>query len=604
MSGIPLYVYSEDGIASINPLWNEFLNQLTWDEIRSIASQGMSRLARVDAVEKNRSAARDNTSNLNNIYNWGDQPLLARTYNLELCAEHGAMQAYSAALSNSAPTGWWSPGCNLHRSPFSGRNPHYYGQDGLQAGLILSAVTKAAEDNGLSCWIKHFVLNDQETNRNSYSLFTWGDEQTFRENYFNLPQKAFQEGHASGNMQSFARIGSVIFPYSYATNVSLMRDQWGWTGTSVTDHMGGHGAGAFTPTATARNWWDAQNAGGKEVALDINKTWVAGRVVTVDGLLRGCQGLPDTNYAGDNGALNATSLAMNAAGPANGLWDPELENGKGGVYFDYGPDYDPEVTMTVMTTSGYHQWYNGRMTAMYACYEAANSRGNQNGMLVENDSSKLRGYHGTTKTITGLSQGALVSDSSAVLEQDLWGNTVVYTVVSGTLPEGLSLDVNTGVISGIPTMPTLENVSVTVECRVANYLYGTRTIDIEPIVASEIPVDHGFVVNVYVNSSNELVAVYSDGFEFNLGLVEGPIGPQGEVGPAGPQGETGATGATGPAGPAGPQGETGATGATGPAGPQGETGATGATGATGPAGPAGPAGPKGVLFLRRKKSDQ
>jgi beta-glucosidase len=269
MSGLPLYVYSETGVESINPLWNEFLNQLTWDELRSIASQGMSQLARVDAIEKNRSAARDNTSNLNNIYNWGDQPLLARTYNLVLCAQHGAMQAYSAALSNSAATGWWSPGCNLHRSPFSGRNPDYYGQDSLQAGLILSAVTKAAEENGLSCWLKHFVLNDQETNRNSYSLFTWGSEQTFRENYFNLPQKGFQEGHSSGNMQSFARIGGVTFPYSYAANISLMRDQWGWTGTSVTDHMGGHGAGAFTPPATALNWWDAQGAGGKLVALGL-----------------------------------------------------------------------------------------------------------------------------------------------------------------------------------------------------------------------------------------------------------------------------------------------------------------------------------------------
>jgi hypothetical protein len=324
--------------------------------------------------------------------------------------------------------------------------------------------------------------------------------------------------------------------------------------------------------------------------------------------------------------------------------------------------------MTEMTTSGYHQWYNARLTAMYACYESANSRGNQNGMLVNNNTSQLRDYHNTTKTITGLSQGTLIFDSSAVLEQDPWGNTVVYTIINGTLPAGLSLDVNTGMITGIPTLPTTGNVSVTVECRVANYLYGNRTIVIEPIVASELPVNHGFVVNVYVNASDELVTVYSDGFEVNIdngkGIVsivktstEGNVdtytitftdettfdfivtngvdGEDGATGPQGDKGDIGDTGATGPqgeigdTGATGPQGETGETGATGATGPQGETGETGATGATGAKGDTGETGAAGadalsgcassiggtgilltglfslgVFFIRRRKSDQ
>lgn len=96
--------------------------------------------------------------------------------------------------------------------------------------MIISAVTAAAEENGLACWIKHFVLNDQETNRNGYSLFTWGDEQTFRENYFMYPQKAMQEGGSQGYMQSFARIGGVVFAYSYEANTELVRNQWGLDG--------------------------------------------------------------------------------------------------------------------------------------------------------------------------------------------------------------------------------------------------------------------------------------------------------------------------------------------------------------------------------------
>ncbi|MBO7365010.1 MAG: fibronectin type III-like domain-contianing protein [Lachnospiraceae bacterium] len=496
MSGKPLYL--EDG--SVNPEWTEFMNQLTYLEMQIIASCGNSRLARIDAIDKNLSAARDNTSNLNGIYNWGDQPLLARTWNKQLAADHGALVAWSAPFGGNSPTGWWSPGCDIQRSPFSGRNGDYYSQDAMLGGLILAAVTEAAEENGLACWIKHFVLNDQETNRNGLGLFTWGDEQTFRENYFLYPQKAFQEGHASGNMQSFARIGGVPFAYSYAANTKLVRDQWGWTGTSVTDMLAGAGVTAYTVPAAPQNAFEVLTAG-EGAAFDTTKNWTAGRTVTLDQLVRGATGLPDatpttgstfangvyTNSV-SNGYYNAetktivttmTARSTNA-NPTSGIWNEALRDGKGGVYLEHEEGAAEAAEMTV---SGYHQYYYVRMTAMYACYESANSRGNENGMLINDNSNQLRNYHNTRMTIEGLVQAQNVNSLglSVAIEDDTYDNTVVYTVVNGSLPAGLSLNRNTGAITGAPSSGTTEETTFVVECRVANYLYGNKTVTVAPI---------------------------------------------------------------------------------------------------------------------------
>lgn len=540
MSGVPLYVNDE-----VNPEWTEFMNQMTYLELQILASCGNSALARIDAIDKNQSAARDNTSVLSNIYHWGDQPLLSRTWNLDLCADHGEITAQYAAFGKNSPTGWWSPGCNLQRSPFSGRNGDYYGQDAFQAGMIISAVTAAAEENGLACWIKHFVLNDQETNRNGYSLFTWGDEQTFRENYFMYPQKAMQEGGSQGYMQSFARIGGVVFAYSYEANTELVRNQWGWTGIGVTDMLLGHSGNGYGVPATPGNLLEAEALGttdGKQNNPDQTKDWgvdggdgrySSNKPVTLDQLVRGTHGLPDGTQSKsskfENGAYVNTINCYDAAtktvkvstdlskvgnNPASGIWSDTLK----GVYLEAESG---TTAPAKMTDSGRNQWYHVRMTAMYACYESANSRGNQNGMLVNDNTNQLRNYHNTTLAINDVAQGKAVTASAAITDET-YDNSVVYSVVEGVLPAGLTLDSATGVISGTPTAATTEATTVVVECRVANYLYGNKTVTIAPVAsaitlsASEATLGKAF--------SADLACTLEDGDEAVFSVSELPEG--------------------------------------------------------------------------------
>ena len=78
---------------------------------------------------------------------------------------------------------------NIHRTAFSGRNFEYYSEDGFLSGQMGAATVKGATESGVICFVKHFALNDQETNRTT--LNTFANEQSIREIYL----KAFETGY-------------------------------------------------------------------------------------------------------------------------------------------------------------------------------------------------------------------------------------------------------------------------------------------------------------------------------------------------------------------------------------------------------------------------
>lgn len=137
-------------------------------------------------------------------------------------------------------SGWYAPGANVHRNPFTGRNFEYYSEDGLLSGSIAAATVKAANDNGMYTYIKHFALNERETWRH-YGLCTWASEQAMREIYFKPFEQAVKDGGTTAIMSSYNNIGTTWAGGNKALLTGVLRDEWGFHGTVLTDNNEEHG---------------------------------------------------------------------------------------------------------------------------------------------------------------------------------------------------------------------------------------------------------------------------------------------------------------------------------------------------------------------------
>lgn len=180
------------------------------------------------------------------------EPLLAATFNVELAKEMGvAVGEEALALGYH---GWYGPAMNTHRSAFAGRNFEYYSEDGVLGGKIASAVVSGAADKGVFAYIKHFALNDQESNRIT-NLCTWANEQAIREIYLRPFEICVKNAKTTINyisdengtmstkeinattamMSSFNRIGTTWAGGYTNLMTNVLRDEWNFHGAVISD---------------------------------------------------------------------------------------------------------------------------------------------------------------------------------------------------------------------------------------------------------------------------------------------------------------------------------------------------------------------------------
>lgn len=142
---------------------------------------------------------------------------------------------------------WYAPAVNIHRSPFGGRNWEYYSEDGLISGRLATQVILGAKEKGVVTYLKHFVLNDNETSRDDTGseagnarglggILVWANEQAMREIYFKPFEIAVKEGKTTGMMSSFNRVGTEWVGGSYRTLTEVLRNEWGFKGSVITDY--------------------------------------------------------------------------------------------------------------------------------------------------------------------------------------------------------------------------------------------------------------------------------------------------------------------------------------------------------------------------------
>ena len=226
-------------VAYDDPKWDELLEQVPVDEMAFLVQTSGWMNAAVPSVGKPHVIDSDGPNGANLVLGnlggnqYTGQSMLGATWNTELVYRMG--EVFGAEAHEIGVGGLYAPACNIHRSPFAGRNYEYVSEDGLLSGAIVEAEIRGIQSKGVYTYLKHFALNDQETNRDNGGLVTWANEQAMREIYLKPFEMGVKDGGTLGIMSSFNRIGAVPAAESYPLLTEVLRGEWGFQGAVITD---------------------------------------------------------------------------------------------------------------------------------------------------------------------------------------------------------------------------------------------------------------------------------------------------------------------------------------------------------------------------------
>ncbi len=376
--------------------WDLFMNQLTYLEIKQLNSTGFFKTLGIERIGKMETVDPDGpctiggqtkdgyTGNrgVSGTRYWASESSLSMTWNQELAHEIGTLIGEEALWNGY--NGWYAPSMNTHRSPFSGRNFEYYSQDGVQGGLMAAAVVSGVSSRGVFPYLKHFAVNDQEQDRSG--IYSWADEQTIREIYLKPFQYAVEGGNSTAIMTGFNRIGAEGCTDHYALLTGILRNEWGFDGTVVTDYQVGN-------VGNTLNNLEIMTRSGNNIPL------------------------------GDRG--------NNALG--GGEWNASLRDGKGHVQATYAADETHEWTSMSEADkqrSCDMQYYYARYRAEELLYMTARSN------AMDNGHDFAQNFKSQTVSVAANSSAA----ASFTFDE---GVEPIYTVVSSDLPSDITFNAAT-----------------------------------------------------------------------------------------------------------------------------------------------------------------
>ncbi|GGF11519.1 glycosyl hydrolase [Flavobacterium limi] len=161
---------------------------------------------------------------------------LSATWNKELASLYGKSLGEEARYRNKNVL--LGPGVNIYRSPLNGRNFEYMGEDPFLTSKMVVPYIKGVQSIGVAACVKHFALNNQETNRNSVNVIV--DDRALYEIYLPAFKAAVQEGDAWAIMGSYNKYkGQQCCHNEFLLN-DILRGEWGFKGVVVSDWGGVH----------------------------------------------------------------------------------------------------------------------------------------------------------------------------------------------------------------------------------------------------------------------------------------------------------------------------------------------------------------------------
>lgn len=157
--------------------------------------------------------------------------LLACTWNPDVLEAVGRAGGEELKENNLAL--WLTPAICIHRSPLCGRNFEYYSEDPFVTGKLAGAMVRGIQSNNVGATLKHFALNNKETNRkNSDSRVS---ERAAREIYLKAFEMIVKDENPWAIMSSYNMINGYRASESEDLLTGILRDEWGYEGMVTSD---------------------------------------------------------------------------------------------------------------------------------------------------------------------------------------------------------------------------------------------------------------------------------------------------------------------------------------------------------------------------------